>query len=68
MLNEALLKCKPSEGRVIPVLVYLNLGKSRKKNKKKKKKKKGMDTQKLIHSVKIHILHQTKPYSRIKTN
>ena len=63
MLNEALLKCKPSEGRVIPVLVYLNLSKSRKKNKKR-----GMDTQKLIHSVKIHILHQTKPYSRIKTN
>ena len=27
-----------------------------------------MDTQKFIHSVKLHILHQMKPYSRVKTN
>ena len=34
----------------------------------KKTPKKGMNTQKLIHRVKIHILHQMKPYVRVKTN
>ena len=27
-----------------------------------------MDTQKFIHSVKLHILHQMKPHSRVETN
>ena len=27
-----------------------------------------MDTQKFIHSVKLYILHQLKPYSRVKSN
>ena len=36
--------------------------------KSKKKKVKYMDTQKFIYSVKLHILHQMKPYSRVKTS
>ena len=34
----------------------------------KEKKIKGMDAQRFIHSVKLHILHWMKPYSRVKTN
>ena len=48
---------------IIPVLVYLGIGASR-----GKKQIKGMDTERFIHSVKLHILHQMKPYSRVKTN
>ena len=62
MLNEALVNCKASEGRVIPVLVIWELGQVKEKNSKK-----GMDTQKLIHSVKNHILHQKNPYLNTNT-
>ena len=46
---------RSSEGRfVILVLVYLGIGASKRK---KKKKTMGIDTQKFIHSIKLHILH-----------
>ena len=36
--------------------------------KSKKKKIKCIEKQKFIYSVKLHILHQMKPYSRVKTS
>ena len=63
MLNET--SVRSSEGRLtIPVLVYLGIGASQ----GEKNQIKGMDTQKFIHSVKLQILHQMKPCSRVKTN
>ena len=35
MLNKALLKCKPYEDQVLPVLVYLGIGVGQGKNPKK---------------------------------
>ena len=35
MLNKALLKCKPSEGWVLPVSVYMGIGASQGKSPKK---------------------------------
>ena len=55
------------KGQVIPVLVHLGFGTSQ-ENWGQKPKIKGTDTQKVIKSVKLHISHQTKHYSRIKTN
>ena len=64
MLNET--SVRSSEGRLtIPYyLLYLGIGASQ----GKKNQIKGMDTQKFIHSVKLQILHQMKPYSKVKTN
>ena len=61
MLNET--SVRPFEGRVIvPVLLCI----WELEQVKEKTQIKGMDTQKFIHSVKLHVLHQIKPYSRVK--
>ena len=63
MLNET--SVRPFEGRVIvPVLLCI----WELEQVKEKTQIKGMDTQKFIHSVKLHILHQMKPHSRVETN
>ena len=59
MLNKTLLNCF----RDLTVLVYLEIAASQGKTQIK-----CMDTQKFIHSVKLHILHQMKPYSKVKAN
>ena len=62
ILNET--SVSPFEGQlIIPVLVYLELG-----HVKEKPQVKGIDMQEFIQSVKFHILHQIKLYSRVKTN
>ena len=63
MLNET--SVRPFDGRVIvPVLLCI----WELEQVKEKTQIKGMDTQKFIHSVKLQILHQMKPCSRVKTN
>ena len=53
---------RPSEAPVIPFLVHLGIVASQGKSQVI-----GMDTQQFIHSVKLHILHKMKPYSRENT-
>ena len=63
MLNET--SVRSSEGLlIIPVLEYLGIGASQGKNPNK-----GLGyTEFLYHSVKLHLLHQMKPCSRVTTN
>ena len=64
MLNEALIVW-PSEGQVIiPVLMYLGIGASQGKNPNKGHRY----TEIHPKCFKLHILHQMKPYSKVKTN
>ena len=53
------------EGGVIPVLVYLGIKASQ--SSKENSQIKGMDTQKVIQSVKLNISNQMKPYSNLNT-